>query len=163
MSHRYASRSDSMRTQGGPEAVSFPMGFACTRPRSRPNPAGRKAMANQVVWVDIPVLKLDRAIRFYSAVIGTQVQKLEYPGGAIGTIPHKDNESGGCLYVSEEVKPSADGPLVYLNVHGRIDEAVEAVEPSGGKILKAKESMGPFGFRAIILDTEGNRIALHSM
>jgi predicted enzyme related to lactoylglutathione lyase len=120
-------------------------------------------MANQFVWVDIPVLKLDRAIRFYSAVIGTQVEKNEYPGGAIGTIPHKDNESGGCLYVSENVKPSADGPLVYLNVHGRIDEAVEAVEPSGGKILQPKESIGPFGFRAIILDTEGNRIALHSM
>jgi predicted enzyme related to lactoylglutathione lyase len=61
------------------------------------------------------------------------------------------------------VKPSADGPLVYLNVHGRIDEAVEAVEPSGGKVLQPVESIGPFGFRAVFLDTEGNRVALHSM
>ena len=120
-------------------------------------------MSNQVVWVDIPVVKLDRAIRFYSAVIGMQVEKSEYPGGAIGRLPHKDNEVGGCLFESDKVKPSADGPLVYLNVHGRIDEAVEAVEPCGGKIMKAKESIGPFGFRAIVLDTEGNRIALHSM
>lgn len=120
-------------------------------------------MANRVVWADIPVLKLDRAIRFYSAVIGMQVEKTEYPGGAIGSLPHKDNEASACLFVSDKVKPSADGPLVYLNVHGRIDEAIEAVEPSGGKILQAKESIVPFGFRAIVLDTEGNRIALHSM
>ncbi len=120
-------------------------------------------MANHIVWVDIPVLKLDRAIRFYSAVIGSQIEKEVYPGMTIGSFPHKDGEAAGCLYTSESVKPSADGPLVYLNVHGRIDEAIEAVEPSGGKILQPKEAIGPFGFRAIFLDTEGNRIALHSM
>jgi predicted enzyme related to lactoylglutathione lyase len=120
-------------------------------------------MANHIVWVDIPVLKLDRAIRFYSAVIGSQVEKQVYPGMTIGSFPHKDGEAAGCLYTSETVKPSADGPLVYLNVHGRIDEAIEAVEPSGGRVLQQKEAIGPFGFRAVVLDTEGNRIALHSM
>jgi predicted enzyme related to lactoylglutathione lyase len=120
-------------------------------------------MANHIVWVDIPVLNLERAIRFYSAVIGAQVERQEYPGMAIGSFPHKDGEASGCLYLSDTVKPSADGPLVYLNVHGRIDEAVEAVEPSGGKVLQPVESIGPFGFRAILLDTEGNRVALHSM
>jgi predicted enzyme related to lactoylglutathione lyase len=120
-------------------------------------------MANQFVWVDIPVLKLDRAIRFYSAIIGAEVEKNEYPGMSIGTFPHRDNEVGGCLFLSDKVKPSADGPLVYINAHGRIDEAIEAVEPSGGRILQPKESIGPYGYRAIILDTEGNRIALHSM
>jgi uncharacterized protein len=120
-------------------------------------------MHNKIVWVDIPVAKLDRAIRFYSAVMGTQIEKTEYPGMSLGLLPHKDGEAAGCLYASDKVKPSADGPLVYLNVHGRLDEAVEAVEPSGGKILEPKEAIGPFGFRAIVLDSEGNRIALHSM
>jgi predicted enzyme related to lactoylglutathione lyase len=120
-------------------------------------------MPNRIVWVDIPVLKLDRAIRFYTAVMGAQVERQDYPGMSVGSFPHRDGEAAGCLYLSETVKPSADGPLVYLNVHGRIDEAVEAVEPSGGKVLQPKESIGPFGFRAVILDTEGNRIALHSM
>jgi predicted enzyme related to lactoylglutathione lyase len=120
-------------------------------------------MANHIVWVDIPVLNLDRAIRFYSSILGAQVEKQEYPGMVIGSFQHKDGEAAGCLYLSDTVKPSADGPLVYLNVHGRIDEAVEAVEPSGGRVLKPTESIGPFGFRAIVMDTEGNRIALHSM
>ena len=120
-------------------------------------------MANQFVWVDIPVLKLDRAIRFYSALIGMEVEKNEYPGMTIGTFPHKDGEAGGCLYISETVKPSADGPLVYLNVHGRLDEALEAATATGGTVLQPKEPIGPYGYRAVVLDTEGNRIALHSM
>jgi uncharacterized protein len=120
-------------------------------------------MPNQIVWVDIPVIDLDRAIRFYTAVMGSQVERVDYPGMSIGSFPHKDGEAAGCLYLSEKVKPSAEGPLVYLNVHGRIDEALEAAQACGGKIVQAKESIGPFGFRAVILDTEGNRIALHSM
>jgi predicted enzyme related to lactoylglutathione lyase len=120
-------------------------------------------MANSFVWVDIPVLNLDRAIRFYSAVLGMEVEKNDYPGMSIGTFHHKDDEVGGCVYLSDKVKPSADGPLVYLNAHGRIDEALEAVKAIGGKILQPKESIGPYGYRAIILDTEGNRVALHSM
>ncbi len=120
-------------------------------------------MPNRIVWVDIPVLSLDRAIRFYSAILGSPVEKQEYPGMAIGLMAHKDGEAAGCLYLSPTVKPSADGPLVYLNVHGRLAEALEAVEPLGGKILEPKETITPFGFRAIVLDTEGNRVALHSM
>jgi uncharacterized protein len=120
-------------------------------------------MSNKLVWVDIPVIKLDRAIRFYSAVLGTEVEKVDYPGMSIGSIPHKDGEVAGSLYVCETHKPSMDGPLIYLNVHGRLDEAVEAVAAIGGKVLEPMESMGPFGSRAIVVDSEGNRIALHSM
>jgi hypothetical protein len=59
-------------------------------------------------------------------------------------------------------KPSSDGPLVYLNVEGRLDQAIEEVTKNGGKVLKGKEQIGPYGFRAVVLDTEGNAIALHS-
>jgi uncharacterized protein len=41
-------------------------------------------MANQLVWVDIPVLDLDRAIDFYSTVLGKEVKRQEYPGFKIG-------------------------------------------------------------------------------
>lgn len=119
-------------------------------------------MANQVVWVDIPVLDLDRAIKFYSAVLGFPVSKQQYPGMAIGLLPGEDPDATGCLHVSETDSPSDHGPLVYLSCKGRLDEAIAAVEPHGGKVLKPKHPIGPFGFRAMILDTEGNRVALHS-
>jgi len=119
-------------------------------------------VANQVVWVDIPVLDLDRAISFYSAVLGSAVKKQEYPGMAIGLLPGSDPDVSGCLYTKDGELPSDRGPLVYLNAQGRLDEAVAAVAASGGKVLEPRHPIGPYGFRAIILDSEGNRVALHS-
>jgi predicted enzyme related to lactoylglutathione lyase len=119
-------------------------------------------MANQIVWCDIPVLDLDRAIKFYSAVLGVEVKKQEVPGMTIGILPHNDGEVGGCLFTGSEDKPSDKGLLVYLNANGRLDDAIATVMPNGGSVLKPKHSIGPYGSRAIILDSEGNRLALHS-
>jgi predicted enzyme related to lactoylglutathione lyase len=119
-------------------------------------------MANQIVWCDIPVLDLDRAVKFYSAMLGQEVKKQEFPGMTIGILPHDDGEVGACLFTSEEEKPSEKGTMIYLNASGRLNDAIAAVTPNGGKIVKAKHPIGPFGFRAIIIDSEGNRVALHS-
>jgi uncharacterized protein len=119
-------------------------------------------MSNQIVWADIPVKDLARAIKFYSAVLGAAVKKQETPGMAIGILPHNDGEVGGCLVKSETDEPSAKGPLLYLNANGRLDAAVAAVEANGGKVLQPKHPIGPYGQRAIVLDSEGNRIALQS-
>ena len=125
-------------------------------------------MANNVVWLDIPVVDLDRALKFYSAVMGVTVKKETFPGPdgkpqAIGLFPHENNDVGACLFTKSDEKPSATGALVYLNAQGRLDDAIAAVVPNGGKILQPKHQIGPYGSRAVILDSEGNRMALHSM
>jgi predicted enzyme related to lactoylglutathione lyase len=124
---------------------------------------------NTVCWADIPVTNLDRAIRFYAAVLGQPVQKKAAPalphrppGFEFGLLPYAEDQVSGCLFETEENKPSEHGPLVYLNVAGRLDQAIQAVEKNGGQVLMEKRSMGPYGFRALIRDSEGNRIALHS-
>jgi predicted enzyme related to lactoylglutathione lyase len=116
------------------------------------------------VWVDIPTLDLDRAIRFYSAVLGGAVQKQDFPGMSIGLLPHfdEDNAVSGCLFSKPDEQPCDRGALVYLNVQGRLEEAVAAVAPNGGKVIYPPHQIGPHGFRAVIHDSEGNRIALHS-
>jgi|SRR5215813_1652964 len=119
-------------------------------------------MANQIVWVDIPVKDLDRAIKFYSAVLGAQVHKEEIPGAPIGVLPHSEGDVGGCLVQHSGDESSVKGPLLYLNANGRLDQAVAAVAANGGKVLEPKHSIGPHGYRAIVLDSEGNRVALHS-
>ncbi len=121
-------------------------------------------MANQIVWTDIPVTDLSRAIRFYSMVLAITIKRENYPGMEFATLPHKDNEVAGCLATcdGESTKPSRYGPLLYFNAQGRLDEAIAAVEPNGGEILQSKHAIGPYGFRAVVLDSEGNRIALHS-
>ena len=101
-------------------------------------------MANQIVWCDIPVSDLDRAVRFYSAVLGTEVKKQNLPGMTIAVLPHNDGEVGGCLFQSPEEKPSAQGVMIYLEANGRLDEAIAAVTANGGKILQPKHAIGPF-------------------
>ncbi|HEX9263693.1 MAG TPA: VOC family protein [Candidatus Binatia bacterium] len=119
-------------------------------------------MGNQIVWCDIPVLDLDRAVKFYSAVLGQSVEKQDFPGMTIGILPHNDGEVGACLFTSDEEKPSEKGTMIYLNANGRLDDAIAAVTANGGKLVKPKHPIGPFGFRAVVIDSEGNRVALHS-
>jgi predicted enzyme related to lactoylglutathione lyase len=119
-------------------------------------------MANQIVWCDIPVLDLDRALKFYSAVLGQAVKKQEFPGMTIGVLPHNDGEVGGCLFTNADEKPSDKGVMIYLNANGRLDQAIAAVASNGGKVVLPKHPIAPFGFRAVVLDSEGNRVALHS-
>ncbi|HEX5608197.1 MAG TPA: VOC family protein [Candidatus Binatia bacterium] len=119
-------------------------------------------MANQVVWCDIPVRDLERAIRFYSAVLGLDVKRHDFSGVTVGILPHDEGEVGGCLLTNQEEQPGKDGVMIYLNASGRLDEAVAAVPVNGGSVIKPKHAIGPFGFRAIVIDSEGNRVALHS-
>jgi len=123
--------------------------------------------ADTLCWTDIPVANLDRAIKFYSAVLGGEVKKLELEGLAYGLLPHEEQSASGCLCLrgdslGETNEPSRNGPLIYLSVDGRLEEAVQAARANGGKVLQDRQSIGPHGFRALVVDSEGNRIALHS-
>ncbi|MDX2169191.1 MAG: VOC family protein [Deltaproteobacteria bacterium] len=120
-----------------------------------PNPS------NRVVWFDIPVADLDRAAEFYAAVLAIAVHKEEAPGGAFGVLAH-DNSVGGCLVVAPAQISASGGVLVYLNADGRLRAAVAELERRGGRVLEPIHAIGPHGFCAIALDSEGNRIALHS-
>ncbi len=115
---------------------------------------------NRAVWFDIPVNDLDRAVAFYSAVLGVAVEKEIFGDSAMGVIEHRDG-NGGCL-VEDGAEITAGGILLYLNVDGRIRDAVNKVVPQGGTVIQPIHGIGPHGFRAIVLDSEGNRVALHS-
>lgn len=120
-------------------------------------------MKDTFVWVDIPVRDLDRAMKFYGAVLGSPVSREGGPGFVFGLLPHGDNNISGCLVQSDtDNSPSKSGPLVYLNVEGRMDPAINAVTANGGSIVKPKEQIGPHGWRVIVMDSEGNRLALHA-
>jgi predicted enzyme related to lactoylglutathione lyase len=120
-------------------------------------------MSNRIVWVDIPVVDLPRAIAFYSAVLGVKVAHEKGPGFEMGILPHEGDNVGGCLYKPEDGhKPSGGGPLIYLDATGRLKDAVALVAGHGGKVVQDVHSIGPHGFRAVVMDSEGNRIALHA-
>ncbi len=116
-------------------------------------------MANRIVWFDVPASDLERAMNFYSKVLDVEINE-EFPGVAV--MSHDEGEIGGCVFKSEEIQPSDQGTLLYFNVDGRLDAAVAAVEECGGTIKEPRHPIGEFGHRALVIDSEGNRIALHS-
>jgi predicted enzyme related to lactoylglutathione lyase len=117
---------------------------------------------NTIVWTDIPVTDLGRAAAFYSKVLNALVRVEKMGDFEFGVLPHAEKNVSGCIVVASDNKPSRTGPLLYLSVNGRLDEAVRVVAANGGEVLQPKHPIGPYGFRAIIVDSEGNRIALHS-
>ena len=116
---------------------------------------------NRVVWCDIPVADLARAVAFYRAVLGIEVQPADFNGSAFAVLAH-DQGNGGCLIPHPGYAGCADGPLVYMNVDRRIRDAVAQAGAHGGRVLEDVHPIGPHGCRALVLDSEGNRIALHS-
>ncbi len=115
---------------------------------------------NRMVWADIPVSDLNRAVEFYSKVLNISVQIESYGDVEFAVLEH-DKGNGACLVV-EPSFITEGGTLNYYNVHGRINDAVKLVAELGGKVIQDVHAIGPFGHRAIVLDSEGNRIALHS-
>ncbi len=115
---------------------------------------------NRAVWFDIPVADLDRAARFYRAVLAVGVTKETYGDFSFCVFDHQDG-NGGCL-VLNKAEIAAGGVLLYLNANGRIRDAASKVVPNGGSVIEDTHPIGPHGFRAVVLDSEGNRIALHS-
>jgi predicted enzyme related to lactoylglutathione lyase len=119
------------------------------------------SIQNRIVWCDIPVADLDRAITFYRGVLAIGVDKMEFNGMAVALFEHSEG-NGGCLVSEPAYAGCASGPPVYMNVDRRIRDAVAQAEQLGGKVLEATHPIGPHGVRAIVLDSEGSRIALHS-
>ena len=119
------------------------------------------AAQNRLVWFDIPVADLERAAAFYRAVLGIGVHVEKSPGYSFAVLEHKDG-NGGCLVPKAGEISGNSGILVYLNANGRMREAVRQVEKLGGRIVEPPQSIDPHGFRAIVIDSEGNRVALHA-
>jgi predicted enzyme related to lactoylglutathione lyase len=122
---------------------------------------------NMVGWFEIPVKDMDRAIRFYETVFNVKIEKHEMGPLLMGWFPFVENgggSMGSLVYNEKEYKPSKDGTLVYFTAHSG-DAAVELgrVEKAGGKLLIPKKLIAPdIGYMGLFIDSEGNRIAVHS-
>jgi hypothetical protein len=123
-------------------------------------------MQNAINWFEIAVADMPRAKRFYSALYDVEdLYTTEMMDIQMSFLPAEDSPSvvGGALCAGEWYKPSADsGALVYLNANPDLNTMLGRVEAAGGKVLMEKTSLGDHGFMAFFLDSEGNRIGLHS-
>jgi predicted enzyme related to lactoylglutathione lyase len=122
---------------------------------------------NAAVWFEIPVTDMDRAIRFYERVLGIKLDRHTMGALDMAWFPWAGEASGaaGCLVRHPDFyRPSSDGVLVYLAApSGDLSTELERVEGAGGRLLAAKKRISPeHGHMALLEDSEGNRVALHS-
>jgi predicted enzyme related to lactoylglutathione lyase len=125
-------------------------------------------MNNAISWFEIGTTDLERAAKFYETIFNIKLNPLDLPNIKMRMFPLNDmaTQVGGALVNSGGFhKPSAtDGPLIYLNGNPDVQQVLDKVEAAGGKILVPKTEISPeYGFMAVIIDTEANRIGLHSV
>ena len=125
-------------------------------------------MKNAISWFEIPTTDLNRAWQFYEAIFGIKLIPMDTPNLKMRMFPIDDPMTGigGALsYAEGFYKPSAtDGPLIYLNANPDVQTVLDKIATAGGKVIVPKTQISPeYGYMAVFIDTEGNRIALHSI
>ena len=118
-------------------------------------------MTNAIAWFEIPVADMDRATRFYDAVLGTNLRRETFGGVTMAVFMPSKEGVGGALIHDAKRKPAADGSLVYLDVAGKLDACVGRVTKAGGEVVLPRTDIGDPGFIAIMRDSEGNLVGLH--
>ena len=121
-------------------------------------------MKNAINWFEIPVNNFSNAKTFYETILGAEMQVMEMPGMKSAFFPADlQNGIGGCIMEGQGYEPSNKGSVIYLNGGDDLSVPLSKVEKAGGKIVMPKTAIGQNGFMAHFEDTEGNRVALHSM
>ena len=120
-------------------------------------------MQHTINWFEIPTTDLDRASRFYEAVLGSTFKREHFDGTGMQMAVFQGEEASvrGALILDQRRKPAADGALVYLHARD-LDASLARIEKAGGNVVMPKTDIGPPGFIALVRDTEGNVVGLHT-
>jgi predicted enzyme related to lactoylglutathione lyase len=114
-------------------------------------------------WFEIFVSDLERAVRFYETVLEVRLKRENEDGRPMALFASAVKEGvGGALVRQPGREPTDGGVLVYLDADGKLDASLERVERAGGRVVMGKTDIGPPGFIALVRDTEGNLVGLHS-
>jgi len=121
-------------------------------------------MNKTIAWFEIPALDLDRARAFYQNILGATLREESIGTNRLCVFPYdRQLATGGCIIAGPGFEPSNAGVLVYLNAGDNLDGVLERIHPSGGTIVMPRTTLPPgMGAIAWIIDSEGNRVGLHS-
>ena len=114
-------------------------------------------------WFEIPVVDIDRAQRFYETLFAQPLRREQMGPQTLAIFGYDGGIGGALLQSATAPAPSLDGNLVYLNAGPSLDRVLARAGELGAKVLLPRlELPGAIGFIAQIVDSEGNRIGLHS-
>ncbi|MDX1652079.1 MAG: VOC family protein [Brumimicrobium sp.] len=113
-------------------------------------------------WFEIAVSNFERAKSFYEKIFDTEIEKEETAELTMGVFPHKEVGCSLC-YNPEYYHPGRIGTLVYLNANPDLQVVQDKIEEAGGTLLVPKKKISDgYGYMCVFLDSEGNKLALHS-
>lgn len=121
--------------------------------------------ANNLNWFEIPASDISRAKKFYENIFSMQMDQMEMMGMQMAFFPANQGNGkvNGALVQGPMHKPSADGSIIYLNGNPDLQKVVDRIETHGGKVIMPKTKISDeIGHMAFFIDSEGNRMALHS-
>lgn len=120
-------------------------------------------MANVINWFEIPVSNIERASKFYSTILGGELQQMEMMGTKMAFLPMDGEGVGGSLCQGDNYNPTPKGAKIYLNGGEDLNVPLAKVEKAGGKVVMPKTKINDeIGYMAYFVDTEGNNMAFHS-
>jgi hypothetical protein len=119
-------------------------------------------MAHALTWFEIPTTDLDRAVKFYETVLGISLTREVFGGTPMAIFPASREDASGALVQDGGRVPSGDGTLIYLDAAGKLDDCLARVRRAGGTVVSGRTDIGDPGYIAVVRDTEGNLVALHS-
>jgi len=121
-----------------------------------------KPVKHFISWFEIPAVNFQQSVNFYNNIFQMEMEKNFEGNYAMAFFPSKKG-IGGAIVAGPGSTPSDTGPLIYLNAGKDLEEVLERVEPAGGRIIMSKTLINQdSGYFAIFIDSEGNKLALHS-
>jgi len=120
-------------------------------------------MSHPIHWFEIFVTDFERAVRFYQTVLNIDLRRENEDGRPMAIFASAVEEGVGGALVRQAVRePTDKGVLVYLDADGKLDACLGRVERAGGTVVQPKTDIGKPGFIALLRDSEGNLVGLHS-
>lgn len=120
-------------------------------------------MNNLISIVEIPTSDFSRAVKFYQTILGIAIEEMEMDGNQMGILPNEEGTVNVVLVKGNDYKSTTDGAVVYLNAGNDLQLMLDKVAQNGGQVIVPKTEISPeMGFFALFIDTEGNKLGLHS-
>ena len=121
-------------------------------------------MENFINWFEIPSNDFKRAVHFYKTIMGIDIQETEMFGSQMGFFPSDGKNVSGAIVQGIDHKPSVEGITLYLNGGDNLQIILDKVDKANGQVIRSKTQISAeMGYFAMFLDTEGNKLALHSI
>jgi uncharacterized protein len=122
----------------------------------------KRTFKSYVSWFEIPAINFQQAVDFYNHIYDMDMEKNFDGQYAMAYFPAQKGV-GGAIVAGPGSTPSDTGPLLYLNGGDNLDKVLRKIEPAGGRVIMPKTLISEeAGYFAIFIDSEGNKLALHS-